>query len=192
MHKAGNIVFALTFYRDNIAPLTNGDNRLPKKFGISRRGNHFLKAVPDFAGLNAHMAANISQFRGSRISDFFLRQNRAEDFVFQIFVGRQCLEQRIQNRFFIIFGNISLCRSGAAKDARNAKQFFGLQRSAPLRPLQRGGDIRHIPKNRISLSGTQIGGGGGLLKQQLHFLKIRYRGKPQAGLLAAYTAGAGR
>ena len=121
MHQTGNIIFAFAFHRDNIPALANGNDRFPQKFGISRRRNDFLQAVPDFAGLNAHMTANIGQFGRGRVGDFLLRQNRAEDFVFQILVGRQCLEQRIQNRFFIIFGNISLCRSGAAKDARNAR-----------------------------------------------------------------------
>ena len=49
MYKTGHIIFTLAFYRDNIAALTNGDNGLPKKFGISRRGNHLLQAIPNFA-----------------------------------------------------------------------------------------------------------------------------------------------
>ena len=48
------------------------------------------------------------------------------------------------------------------------QQFLGLQAASTVGPLQRCGYIRHVSKNRISLSGTQIRGGGGLLQHQIH------------------------
>ena len=72
------------------------------------------------------MAADIRQRGGCRICNFFLRQDGTENFIFQILVGSQCAEQRIQNRLYVILRNITLGSAGAAKDPGNAQQFLGL------------------------------------------------------------------
>ena len=81
MHQSGHVVFALAFHRNHVPPLTDGDDRLPQEFGICRGRNDFLQAVPDLPCLNAHMAADVGQLRGGVVRDFFLRKNRAENFV---------------------------------------------------------------------------------------------------------------
>ena len=126
MHKTGHVIFAFALYRDNIAALTNGDNRFPQEFGIGGRRDHLLQAVPNFSGLDAHMAADIRQRGGCRICNFFFRQDGTENFIFQILVGSQCAEQRIQHRLHVILRNITLSSAGAAKDPGNAQQFLGL------------------------------------------------------------------
>ena len=126
MNQAWYIILAFAFHRDNVTALTNGDNRFPQEFGIGRRGNDLLQTVTDLAGLNAHMAADIRQRGGCRICNFFLRQDGTENFIFQLLVGRQCAEQRIQHRLYVILRNITLGSAGAAKDPGNAQQFLGL------------------------------------------------------------------
>ena len=189
MHQSGHVVFALAFHRNHVPPLTDGDDRLPQEFGICRGRNDFLQAVPDLPCLNAHMAADVGQLRGGVVSDFFLREDRAENLVLQIFVGAKRLKQGVQHRRLVILGDVALDIPGAAENARNAQQLHGLQAAAPVCPLQRRGTVGHVPENGVALPGTQVGGRGGLIQHQLHFLQVRRRLQRQAGFLAALAAG---
>ena len=72
MDKARYIIAALRFDRHHIAALADCDNGLPEELGIGGRGNDLLKAVPDLARLNAHMAANVRQSGRGIVGDLFL------------------------------------------------------------------------------------------------------------------------
>ena len=126
MHQSGDVVFALAFHGNHVPPLTDGDDWLPQEFGIGRGRNHLLQAISDFSRLNAHMATDVGQLRGGVVRDFFLGEDRAEDFVLQIFVGAERLKQRIQNRRIVVLGDVALDIPGAAENACNAQQLHGL------------------------------------------------------------------
>ena len=85
-----------------------------------------MQAVPDFPCLNAHMAADVGQLRGGVVRNFFLGENRTENFVLQVFIGAKRLKQRVQHRCLVILGDVALDIPGAAKDARNAQQLHRL------------------------------------------------------------------
>ena len=150
-----------------------------------------MQAVPDLGGLDPHVSADIRQSGRRVIRYFFLRQNCAEDLVLQVFVGGQCPEQYIQHSFLLVLRNIALNGSCTAQNSGNPQQFLRLQRTAPFCPFQGSGTVCNIAKDRISLSGTQVRSGCGLLKHQLHFLQIGSRPDTQTGFLAANTAGTG-
>ena len=59
MDQTRHLVFAFAFHRNDVTALTDGYNGLPQVFGISRRRNHFLQALPNPCALLTHMAANI-------------------------------------------------------------------------------------------------------------------------------------
>ena len=148
-----------------------------------------MQTVPDFSRLNAHMAADVGQLRGGVVRDFFLGENRAENFVLQVFIGTERLKQRVQHRRLVVLGDIALDIPGAAEDARNAQQLYRLQAAAPVCPLQRRGTVGHVPEDGVALPGTQVGGSSGLIQHQLHFLQVGRRPQRQAGFLAALAAG---
>ena len=190
MHQTGNIIFTFGFHGYHIPSLTDGDDGFPKELAVSRRGNNLLKAVPDFSGLNAHMAADVRQFRGCGVRNFLLRKNRTEDSVFQIFIGSQSVEQRIQDCGLVVFRHIALDGSGTAEHSANGEQLFGLEAAAPVRPFQAGRHIAHIGEDGVPLSGAKVGGCCCLLEQQLHFLQIGDGTKLPAALLSALASGA--
>ena len=115
MNKAGDIPFMLTFHRNNIPTLPNGDDGFPKILGIGRRGNNFLQDVLDFGRLNPHVAANIRKLGTCIVCDFFFGKDSTENPVFQIFIGGQRGKQGIKDSIRIILGNITLDISGAAQ-----------------------------------------------------------------------------
>ena len=78
---AGHIVFALGLDGDHIPALPDGDDGLPQKFGIGRGRDHLLQAVPDFPGLDAHMAADIRQRGGGCVGNLLFRENGTENLV---------------------------------------------------------------------------------------------------------------
>ena len=89
VHKTRHIILAFAFHRNHITALADGNYRLPEEFGIGGRRNNFLKTVTDLSCLDTHMTADVRQFRRCVVSDFFFRQNGAEDFIFQVFIGGQ-------------------------------------------------------------------------------------------------------
>ena len=95
VHKTRHFVLKLALDRHHIAALANGDDGLAQVLGIGRRRNDFLQAVPDLAGLDAHVAANIRKSRRCIIRDLLFRQNCAENLIFQVFIGGQCAEHRV-------------------------------------------------------------------------------------------------
>ena len=161
MHKTGHIVLALALHRHHITALADGDDGFPEELGVSRRRNDLLQAVPNLAGLDPHVAADIRKFRTCVVSDLFLRKDRTENPVFQIFVGSQRLKKRIDDCLFFVFRDVTLDGSGAAQHCSNPQQLLGLQTAAQICPFQRSGHIMDISKIRITLPGAQIRCGGG-------------------------------
>ena len=190
MHQAGNVIFAFGFYGNHIPSLADGNDRLSQELGIGRGRNNFLQTVTDFSGLDAFVPPDIRQGRRSRIGNFLLRENGAENPVFQVFVGSQGVKQAVQHCFGVILGYKAFDVPGAAQNACNAHQLYRLQASAPVGPFQAGGNIGHIPKGGISLPGAKVGGGGGLLQKLPDGIQIGLRGQPQAGRLAPFASGA--
>ena len=138
MHQTRHIIFALGFHRHHIAPLADGNDWLPEEFTVGGRGNHLLQTVPNLAGLNAHMAADVRQLRGSGVRNLLLGENGAQNSIFQIFVGCQRTEQLIQNGFLVVLRNVALDAAGAAQNAADLQQLLGLQASSSICPLQAG------------------------------------------------------
>ena len=89
MHQAGNVIFTFGFHRHHITAVPNGDDGFPEELGISGRRNHFLQRITNLGRLDPHMAANIRQSRRCVIRNLFFGQNRAEDLIFQVFIGGQ-------------------------------------------------------------------------------------------------------
>ena len=190
MDKAGNVISALGFYRYHIAAIPDGDDRLPKEFAVSRRRNNLLQAVPDLGRLDPHVPANIRQGRAGIICDLFFRQDRAENSILQVFIGRQGVEKRGKNGLFLVFGNVAFDGSGAAKDTGNAQQFLRLQAAAPVRPLQRCGNVLYIGKAGIAFFCAEIGCRSGLRQQRPDLLQIGNRVQLGAAGLSLAAAGA--
>ena len=189
MDKAGNIIFALGLDGNHIPPLTDGDDGLPKEFGVGRGRDYLLQAVPDFGCLDAHMPTDVRKLRGGVVRDLFLREDGTVDFIFQIFVGCQGIKEAVQNRFWIVLGYKALDVPGAAQDASNAQKLHRLEAAAPVCPFQAGGNIRHIAKGGIPLPGAEVRGGSGLIQQLPDGIQIGFRLELQAGCFAAFTAG---
>ena len=72
------------------------------------------------------MAADIRQCGRSRVRNFLLRQNGTVDFIFQIFVGCQRVEQRVQYRLRIVLRNVTLRCAGAPQNSGNTEQLLRL------------------------------------------------------------------
>ena len=154
VHQAGDIILAFGFHRHHVTPLADGDDRLPQKFAVCRGRDHLLQAVPNLPGLDAHMAADIRQFRRSSIRDFLLGQDGGQDSFLQIFVWGQGMKQRIQHRLFLLRGDIVFYAAGAAQDPANNQQLLGLERASSVRPLQAGRYIGGAGEGRITLFRT--------------------------------------
>ena len=189
MHKTGNVVFAFTLHGHHIAALTDGDDRLPEKFGVCGRRNNLLQTITDLARLDAHMTADIRKLRACVVSDLFLAEDSAADPVFQVFVRHKAAEHGIQHGSLVLFVTVAFHRPGAAKHTGDPQQLDRLQAAAPFRTLQRLRNIRHLAKGRIAFSGCKIGCSCGLLQHQLHILKIRAGTQAQTGFLTFPAAG---
>ena len=70
--KSRYIIFTFTFHRHHIPTLANGNDRFTKELAVGWGGNHLLQAVPDFAGLNTHMAPDIRQSGRCVVGNFLL------------------------------------------------------------------------------------------------------------------------
>ena len=154
MHQSGDIIFAFALHRHHIPSLPDGNNGFPQEFGVSWGGNDFLKTIPDFGRLYPHMSTDFSQSGRCVVCNFLFRQDRSENFIFQIFVRTQPVEKRVQYRLFFVLRNIGLYGSGAAEHPRDPQKFNRLKTAAPVSPLQRRRDISYISKNRVSFLGT--------------------------------------
>ncbi len=82
MNQAGNVILAFALYRHHIAALANGDDGLPEVLAVGGRRKDLLLAAPDLSGLDAHMAADVSQCGRGVIGDLFLGKDSTEYLVF--------------------------------------------------------------------------------------------------------------
>ena len=190
MYQAWHIIFALTPHRNHIAALADGDDGVPQKFRIGRRGNDFLQAFFDFTALNPHMSANIRQSGAGGIGNLFLGQNRTKNTILQIFVGGQTGKQLLQNSRLLVFRNVAFYNSGAPKHSGNGQQFLGVEASSPFRPFQRRGNITDLRKPGVPLLSTHPGSCGGFLQALAHFVQVRNRTQVQTRLFSSFTSGA--
>ena len=85
-----------------------------------------MQTVPDLSGLKTHMTADITEFRGGIVRNFFFGQNGTVDLIFQVFVGGKGPEHFIQHSSLVILRNISPDIAGAAQNTGDAKKLFGL------------------------------------------------------------------
>ena len=141
MDKTRDVITAFALDRHDVTAVPDGDDGLPEELGVRGRRNDLLEGIPDLTGLDPLMTADIGQLRTCVISNLLFRQNGAEDPVLQIFIGSQATKQLVENRRIFIFGGIRFYRACAAKYRSNSQKLLGAQCTAPVRPLQRGGNI---------------------------------------------------
>ena len=188
MHKSRQVVAALALNGNNIAALPNGDDRFTQVLGIRRRGNDFLQRIPNLSGLNPHMSSDIRQLRACIVRNFLFRQNCAKDSVFQVFICLQAMENRIQHRGCLIFRDVSLHRSCAAKHTCDTQKLCRLQAAASVSTFQRCADITHPTESGVSLLCTQKGSCCSLLQQRFHLFQAGAWKDMQTGFFRLFAA----
>ncbi len=185
VNHARNGVFILAAHRHHIAVPPHGDNGLPQVFGIARRGDDLLQALPNLCPGLAHMPPDVVQGWAGTVGNLLLADNGVGDLVLQKAIGGQRPEITVQRSGFnAVSFAVCLDAPCCPKHPRNPKQLNGIQTSAAIRPLQRRLYILHVPERRIALELHHMAGIGGFLQKPGNLLGIGGRQQFQRPLFS--------
>ena len=166
MHQAGDVVLVLALDGHHIAAPAHGDDGVLQILGLVG-GNEPVEHVPHLPRRRPDVPPDIGQLRGCRVGDLVLAEDGAGDFVLQKAVGSEALKIAVQHRLALAAAILPDV-PGAAQHLGDVQQLPGVQRPAPVRPLQGRGHRLHPGQGRRAVLHQQVEGGGGLLLQAVN------------------------
>jgi len=155
VHQPRHVAAALRLHGHDEAARTHRDDRVLKKFLVSRGTDHAVELVARPRGGRADPAPDGRKLRGRPVRDLFLRNGDGGDAVFQVLIGRQDLEPRVERGLDPLspFSPLDNAAQGVQHRA-DLQKLRKVQRAARLRPAQgvryvfqaperRGAEFRH-------------------------------------------------
>ena len=189
VHKARQIVLALALDRHDKAVGADGNDRLTQNLCVGRRGDDLLQRFADLCALLANLPADGGQLIAGGVRDLVLRGNAGIDLLFQILIGHQLEEPRIEHSRDAVAVRIILDHPGRLETARDLEQLLRAEDAAAVGAGQRRAHVADTAEARRTFERNELAGIACFLLERADIVRVRERRHGAAFFLCRIASG---